>query len=93
MRGKDPDGKRRCFAHAKRTKAARLKAAEKRLKTKLGSAYLVSVVRDKQEHQRRKFGKVKCPMCGAKPKHKCRTRRSKIEYPWSHVHIERKLAV
>jgi hypothetical protein len=81
----------RC-AHFWKPSFARLQAAEKRLKAKLGSAYLVSVVRDEQEHHQQKYGKVKCPMCGAQPEHKCRTRRSKIEYPWSHVHIERKLA-
>ena len=95
MRIKDKDGKRRCFAHSKRMKKARRKAAESRLKQRLGEAGMKQVVkrtRELEKENQRLFGKTKCPRCGAKPQQRCQTRRSMMRYPWSYVHLERKFA-
>lgn len=31
-----------------------------------------------------------CPTCGARPQHRCITRRSRIEYAWDRMHAARK---
>lgn len=95
IRGKDKDGKRRCFAHSKRMKRRRRLAAQARLRRRLGEEGMQQVVkktRELEKENQRKYGKRKCPRCGAKPKQRCQTRRSMMRYPWSYVHLERKFA-
>jgi hypothetical protein len=93
LRIKDPDGKRRCFAHSKRMKKARKKAAQSRLKRRIGEDGMKQAVkrtRNLEKENQKLYGKRKCPRCGAKPKQRCQTRRSMMRYPWTYVHLERK---